>query len=591
MQALTDTRYAQLVKDEQTALVTLRDLLARTNTEPQVLEQLDEIISHLDALFLVVVVGEFNAGKSSVLNAFFGEQLMEEGPIPTTAKVTIVRYGEEAVERQLSEFLVEKRIPSPHLKNLNLVDTPGTNSIITQHQELTERFIPRADLVLFITSFDRPLSESERQFLHYMRDSWGKRLVFVLNKVDMARNEDMLNQVLTHVRSGCQELMQFEPRIFPISADKAFRAKQAADPEEKAQLWAESRFEAFENFITESLTNQERLSLKLNAPLDAAGRLMHALGQRMEGRRNILQLDEQNLSELDDRLEEAKKSLVDGYGKHVTEVDNLLLQMERRGIQFLDDTIRISKLNMIRDRDLFKEEFLRQVVRDTDKQVEDQVTQAVDGLLKQALNLWNQTVNEFAERVRSISGQGTSQRGDFFYNRTEVFNTIMKEATRKIEMYSLKEEARRILENARNAAAFFMGTEAMAVGIGAIATIVVTATAMDVTGGFIAAGVLAVVGLIFLPRQKRKAIQEFKERVAALREDMRKALIQQLNEEVDQSLNRVSDTVKPYVEFVKTERQTVDDVAQSQTALNSQIEKLRKQIEKETGTGSIVNSQ
>ena len=117
MKALTDTRYAQLVKDEQTALTTLRDLLARTNTETHILEQLDEVISHLDALFLVVVVGEFNAGKSSVLNAFFGEQLMEEGPIPTTAKVTIVRYGEEAVERQLSEFLVEKRIPSPHLKN------------------------------------------------------------------------------------------------------------------------------------------------------------------------------------------------------------------------------------------------------------------------------------------------------------------------------------------------------------------------------------------------------------------------------------------------------------------------------------------
>ena len=407
----------------------------------------------------------------------------------------------------------------------------------------------------------------------------------------MARNEDMLNQVLTHVRSGCQELMQFEPRIFPISAEKAFRAKQTSDSAEKAQLWTESRFEVFENFITEQLTNQERLSLKLNAPLDAAGRLMHGLDERMEDRRKILKLDEQNLSELDQRLEEAKKSLIDGYGKHVTEVDNLLLQMERRGLQFLDDTIRISKLNMIRDRDLFKEEFIRQVVRDTDKQVEDQVTEAVDGLLKQALNLWNQTVNEFAERVRAISGQNTTQRGDFFYNRTEVFNTIMKEATRKIEMYSLKEEARRILENARNAAAFFMGTEAMAVGIGAIATIVVTATAMDVTGGFIAAGVLAVVGLIFLPRQKRKAIQEFKERVAALRADMRKALIQQLNEEVDQSLTRVSDTVKPYVDFVKTERQMVDQVSQNQVALNEQLEKLREQISKEIGTGSIVNNQ
>ena len=96
----------------------------------------------------------------------------------------------------------------------------------------------------------------------------------------------------------------------------------------------------------------------------------------------------------------------------------------------------------------------------------------------------------------------------------------------------------------------FMGAEAVAAGIGAVATVVFTATAVDVTGGFIAAGIVALVGLIFLPRQKRKAIAEFNDRTTALREDMRKALVQQLDEEVDSSLARVSDTVAPYVKFV-----------------------------------------
>jgi hypothetical protein len=160
----------------------------------------------------------------------------------------------------------------------------------------------------------------------------------------------------------------------------------------------------------------------------------------------------------------------------------------------------------------------------------------------------------------------------------------MKEASRKIEMYSLREEARRILENARNAAAFFMGAEAMAVGIGAIATIVVTATAMDVTGGFIAAGVLAVVGLIFLPRQKRKAIHEFKARVASLRDDMRKALKQQLDEEVDRSLHRVSNTVAPYVAFVREERDRIDSVTRDRLTLEAELETLQARIAKEIGT-------
>ena len=171
---LVDSRLAPLFAAEQAALSRLQALLERTEAEAAVIDQLRDIVEHLESLFLVVIVGEFNAGKSSVVNALFGETLMEEGPIPTTAKITVLRHGDAPLERQLSEFLVEKRLPAELLKTLSLVDTPGTNSIVTQHQEITERFVPRADLVLFITSFDRPLSESERQFLHYLREAWGK---------------------------------------------------------------------------------------------------------------------------------------------------------------------------------------------------------------------------------------------------------------------------------------------------------------------------------------------------------------------------------------------------------------------------------
>ncbi len=588
MEAFVDAKYAQILQAEKDTLGSLKTLLEKTETDEQTISQLNDIINHLETLFLVVIVGEFNAGKSSVLNAFFGAKLMEEGPIPTTAKVTIIKHGDEVMERQLSEFLVEKQVPSPYLHNLNLVDTPGTNSIVTQHQELTERFIPRADLVLFITSFDRPLSESERQFLSYIRDSWGKRLVFVLNKLDLSRSDEMLSQVLTHVRSGCMELMDFEPRIFPISAEQAFRAKEMEAGEEKDALWEASRFGAFESFITEHLTDTNRLALKFNAPIDAGSRLLDALEVRMMQRAKVLEQDEANLTELDRILKDARATLIDGYGRHITEVDNLLLQLQQRGTQFLDDTIRISKLGMIKDRDLFKEEFSRQVVRDTDKQVEAQVTAAVDGLLKKALSLWNQTLTEFADRVRAVAGPGNaSGRGDFFYNRSEVFHSIMKEADRKIETYDLKEEARRILENSRNAAAMFMGAEAVAAGIGAVATVVFTATAVDVTGGFIAAGIVALVGLIFLPRQKRKAITEFNDRTTALREDMKKALVQQLDEEVDSSLARVSDTVAPYVKFVNKERQFVDDVATKKQEISAEIDRLRKTIMDKVGVADV----
>ena len=588
METLVDPKVDALLTDEQAVLTRLRKTLERTEATPETIAQLGDVIAHLDELFLVVVVGEFNAGKSSVLNALFGEKIMEEGPIPTTAKITVLRYGEERMERQLSEYLVERRYPADLLKHLNLVDTPGTNSIIKQHQQITEDYIPRSDLVLFITSFDRPLTESERQFLAFIRGAWGKRLVFILNKADLAKTEEQLNQVLEHIRSGCQELMGFEPRIFPVSAELAYAAKTAESEAVREALWLQSRFATLEDFIVHTLAGPERLALKLIAPLDAGSRLSESLATRLDARQRILEKDEQNLAELNSRLDAARAELKEGYVRYITEVDNLLLQMERRGVQFLDDTIRIGKLKLLRDRDAFKEEFARQVVRDTDRQIEDRVTEAVDWLLKHALSLWNRTLNEFAERVRK-AGQGrrVPAQGEFFYNRAEVFDGIMKEAGRKIEMYDLREEARRILENARDAAAMFLGTEAVAVGVGAIATVVVTATAVDVTGGFIAAGVLAVVGLVFLPRQKRKAIAEFKERVDELRAEMINALTVQLEQEVNTSLAKVSETVAPYAAFVEEERATLSEVTAEREAIDTEITRLRKTVRKQFGASNI----
>ncbi len=588
MDALVDPKIAALLDRERALLLRLKALLERTDTAPETVAQLADIVAHLGELFLVVVVGEFNAGKSSVLNALFGEQVMEEGPIPTTAKITILRFGEERMERQLSEFLVERRHPSDLLRHLHLVDTPGTNSIIRQHQEITEDFIPRADLVLFVTSFDRPLTESERQFLTFIREAWGKRLVFVLNKADLAKSDEQLRQVEAHILSGCRDLMDFEPQLFSVSADLAFAAKTAERDAVREALWPQSRFAPLEAFITETLAGPGRLALKLTAPLDTAARLHEALAARLAARRRVLEQDEQNLADLHEQLGAARAELREGYRRYVAEVDNLLLQMERRGVQFLDDTIRIGRLGLLRDRDAFKEEFARQVVRDTDRQIENRVTDAVDWLLKHALASWSRTLSTFAERVRAVgAGRPGPAQGEFLYNRAEVFDAIMKEAGRKLEIYDLREEARRILENARNAAAMFLGAEAVAVGVGAIAAVVVTATAVDVTGGFIAAGVLAIVGLIFLPRQKRKAVTEFRDRIEGLRADVQQTLTRQLDREVDAALDKVAETVQPYAAFVEQEGAVLEEADTERTALEDDARRLLETIRTQVGVPDV----
>ena len=160
---ILDPAVQSLVRREQRLLVELRETLEREQADER--RRVDELLATLEDLFTIVIVGEFNAGKSSLINALFGARLRVEGPIPVDDRISILRYGQQALQKALSDFVVEQFYPIDFLRNITLVDTPGTNSIVQRHQEITEDFIPRADLVLFVTSIDRPLSESERRFL------------------------------------------------------------------------------------------------------------------------------------------------------------------------------------------------------------------------------------------------------------------------------------------------------------------------------------------------------------------------------------------------------------------------------------------
>ena len=115
--------------------------------------------------FLLVVVGEFNAGKSAFINALLGQSVLKEGVTPTTTQVNILHYGDTRGQEVIDENLHVITAPVPFLSEISIVDTPGTNAIIREHEEITSKFMPRSDLVFFITSADRPFTESERSFL------------------------------------------------------------------------------------------------------------------------------------------------------------------------------------------------------------------------------------------------------------------------------------------------------------------------------------------------------------------------------------------------------------------------------------------
>ena len=174
----------ELLKDERRVLARLRTALTRFEAADEHHAALDRSIEQLDELFLLVIVGEFNAGKSAFINALLGARVVAEGVTPTTSQINVLQYG-DAVERQVrAANLHVITAPVPLLREIHIVDTPGTNAIIREHEAITADFVPRSDLVLFVTSADRPFTETERAFLEQVR-GWGKKVVVVINKIDI----------------------------------------------------------------------------------------------------------------------------------------------------------------------------------------------------------------------------------------------------------------------------------------------------------------------------------------------------------------------------------------------------------------------
>ncbi len=478
-----------LLQQERRLLTDLLAALARVPAEAGDVALLQQAIADLDEIFLLVVAGEFNAGKSAFINALIGEQLLPEGVTPTTSAVNLLRYSEQPGERWLNEALVERTLSAPWLKNLTLVDTPGTNAVIRKHEEITDHFVPRSDMVLFVTSVDRPFTESERTFLERIRQ-WGKKVVIVLNKVDLLRSEEELNQVLTFIRENSQQLLGFTPEVFPVSARLAQEAQAAGDRTEWERLWQRSRLGALESYIATVLDDTERTRLKLLSPLGVADRLIQQYTERARGELKVLNDDNAAIESMVRQIELWTGDIEHDFKHRLNEVELIVRRMADRGEKFFDETLRLGRALDLFNADKIQAEFEREVVADTGRQVEDAVRELSDWLVTREQGIWR-SVSEYLERRRNARVESMllgDFRNEFSAERGELLGNLTRSARRSMESYDRDYEAREMALSVRTAMTQTAVAEVGAIGLGAVVAALATTAAADFTGGRLAGG-------------------------------------------------------------------------------------------------------
>lgn len=542
MSSLLDSETRQLTQQVQQLLTRGLEVLLPGGLDTAPLRQ---ALQDLDGPFLLVVVGEFNSGKSSLLNALLDTRLLAEGVTPTTDRIHLIGYAAQPGVATLDAHLAEVGLPIELLHDLRLVDTPGTNAIFTHHQTLTERFLPRADLILFTTSADRPFTQSEADFLALIRN-WGKKVLLVVNKIDLLTPAEQ-QEVLRFVQQGGQQVLGQPPRVFGVSARQGQGLPELLE------------------HISQVLAHEAR-PLKLGSPL---GVLQHLLSQAQPLLQQQLEQQGARLAscqQLEALLQRHHQRTQRDFVGQVALAGQVLDEVRERGEHWLDQTVRLSRLPDLLSTQRFQQGFAQEVARNSDLALERAVQQAL---------IWlTQRHSELLEDALTLLRQTPSTGGTAQPAHDNPVEPLLEEALRN---YRPTEEAERLQAQLQQALQNSLLAGLGGLGLGTGLVVILQGLAADLTG-LVAGLVAALLGLSILPRRKDLAKQRLRKRLAQVRQDLEAALDLALKDQQQRTTQRFQSLYRPACQSLQA---THDQLLQQQTQqhdLGQAVHQLRRRL-------------
>ena len=586
MDQLLTRQQADLVALERRLVLQVRDTLSHAGGPRADLERLAQLVTEMDELFLLVVAGEYNAGKSTFINALLGDEVFAMGDLPTTRVISILRYGESGPPEAVGEHTRIYRYPLDVLRDLEIVDTPGTNSIERMEEEITRGFVPRADLVLFVTSLLQPLTASELDFLGHIRE-WGKKVIFVVNGVDRRNSDEQIGRVREYLAHEVRtRLGGPEPTMYFVSSLRALRRKLAAKgaaPAAGAEPSATDpgdEFAELERYLIETLRETERVRLKLLSPLGVLRHLLERNLAAIRGRSTVVQEDGNVLRAVRAQLEAYTTEMRTDSERYLLELRASLGQVERRGRTWLERNIRVGNINLLRNRDAVENRFRNEVVADAPREIEEVVHRMVDWTVGRNLKLWTAVFAELdahTARLRASGALGAHGDSDFQYNREELFARLRQPVERRLGDFNAEAEARGVVESMREAVAHAFGVNVLALGLGAILVAVFTTAALDLTG-VLTATLFAIAGWFIIPARRRQLIRDLEEKIAKLSADLSALLAAKFQEQLARYEQQLLEVIQPYERFLETERVKLERALTEVEAARREVDGLEQRI-------------
>lgn len=601
-----DLQVRTILDEERSLLASLIKLVQEASPEMEEVSLLMDALAQLDEPFLLMVVGEFNSGKSSVINALLGERYLPEGVLPTTNEIALLKHvgdgadGKERSERHPDGHFMYY-LPAELLKEINLVDTPGTNVILKRQQRLTEEFVPRADLVLFVLSADRPFTESEMTFLQYIRQ-WGKKIIFLLNKSDIYSDKKELEEVVKFVKDNAQQLLSVEQAtIYAVSARQAFQAKKEVsgndgnvNVEELLQntTWNLSGFKELEKFIEDFLggssdAGAERRRLKLATPLGIALALLEACERQLSMESKKADSDMEVLNELLKQLENHQKAMENDATMQRQQLSALIDAAKGRAERFVDSVLRLSNVDAMASYLLggerrgtmpvaggFDDQVLGSVHGDLRRLLEEHHSWLKDNLVERVSSYRELVTNRWPSIKLKVEETGLTDQYRYAYSKVQfqensigVLDGFDTEAAKMV----LEQELREVIFTT------FGGLGAAGVSASVLTSILPNTVEDLVALALCSAGGL--VGVWNLPNRRAEVKRKVQQVADSFANQMEAAMETEVKEMIDQLRGEVGELLQPYLEAAQAESKRVSSLQDRVLQANSQVESLRLRVQ------------
>jgi len=533
-----------------------------------------ELRNRMSEPFMFVVVGEVKAGKSSFVNALLesNREICAVAPQPMTDTVQQILYGEKEETVIVNPYLKKIFLPIDILRDIAVVDTPGTNSIIERHQEITENFIPASDLVIFVFEAKNPYRQSAWDFFDFIHRDWHKKIIFVLQQKDLLSEADLAVNERGLYDFAIKKGMG-EPAIFATSA--------------KAELeghFDQSNFSAVRDYIRTHVTGGRAAALKLKNNLTTSHHILERLRSDLDTRAEQFLEDTEFRNDISLTLDNQEKK----SNHHVNLlIENLLHGYDRitRGIgQELADGLSFPSLLKRSFMGLFsKQASITDWLNGLAKQLELQLNAELRTKLNDGVVDLADSVQQMAKMIDlKIRAANTVVKSDSYIFETisEKRASVMKELQEAFARFMSRSESfndgRLFPENASVSPNIAAGSGVAIIGL--ILAGVTKMAVFDITGG-----VLTGIGVLFAGftarAQRSKIVKGYDEEISKGRTQMQEALEGKLRGYVRTIKGRIGDNFGEIDALLSNEETQIAHFNTQHLALRQRLEALDNALE------------